>query len=260
MKSRPWLPLAVLLGLASGAYAQPYGYAPPAGPFGSAPPMQPGPQTAAPTSGTEAAPVDPRQAMRERLANSPMVQASNTLKEGMDKLREFLGQEEVPNKLQVAAFLDKEIAPYFDFDYMAKWVAGPSYGRMSPEQRKAMASRLEASFLGGLSSHLASYEGQQVRMLRPRMGPRGAVSVNVGISSSGCTRPRTAGRSTTWWPTGAAPRPTTGCSSSARARTRRGSEGRDFSRSQGRDPRRWGGRDSPPERCSGDKCPHLWGS
>jgi phospholipid transport system substrate-binding protein len=185
MKSRPWLPLAVLLGLASGAYAQPYGYAPPAGPYGSAPPMQPGSQAAAPMPGTEAAQVDPRQAMRERLANSPMVQASNTLKEGMDKLLTFMGQEEVPNKLQVAAFLDKEIAPYFDFDYMAKWVAGPSYGRMSPEQRKAMASRLEASFLAGLSSQLAKYEGQQVRILRPRMGPRGAVSVNVGILRPG---------------------------------------------------------------------------
>ena len=185
MKSRPWLPLAVLLGLASGAYAQPYGYAPPTGPYGSAPPMQPGSQAAAPMPGTEAAQVDPRQAMRERLANSPMVQASNTLKEGMDKLLTFMGQEEVPNKLQVAAFLDKEIAPYFDFDYMAKWVAGPSYGRMSPEQRKAMASRLEASFLSGLSSHLANYKGQQVRILRPRMGARGAVSVNVGILRPG---------------------------------------------------------------------------
>jgi phospholipid transport system substrate-binding protein len=85
----------------------------------------------------------------------------------------------------VAAFLDKEIAPYFDFDYMAKWVAGPGYARMNPEQRKALASRLEASFLGGLSAQLASYEGQQVRILRPRMGPRGAVVVNVGILRPG---------------------------------------------------------------------------
>ncbi|MGE5154618.1 MAG: phospholipid-binding protein MlaC [Bdellovibrio bacteriovorus] len=181
MKSRSWLPLAVLLGLASGAYAQPFGYAPPAGPYGTPPAMQ-----ALPMPGAQPAPAaDPREAMRERLAKSPMVQATNTLKEGMDKLLEFMRQEETPNKLQVAAFLDKEIAPYFDFDYMAKWVAGPGYARMSPEQRKAMASRLEASFLSGLSTQLASYEGQQVRMLRPRMGPRGAVSVNVGILRPG---------------------------------------------------------------------------
>jgi len=185
MKSRLWLPLAALFGLASGAYAQPPGYVPPVGPYGSVPPSQPGPQATTPTPTTQAAPVDPREAMRERLANSPMVQATNTLKDGMDKLLSFLGQDEAPNKLQLAAFLDKEIAPYFDFDYMAKWVAGPAYGRMSPEQRKAMASRLEASFLGGLSSHLANYKGQQFRILRPRMGPRGAVSVNVGILRPG---------------------------------------------------------------------------
>jgi len=189
MKSRFWLPLAVLLGLASGANAQPYGYAPSMGPYGGAPSMQPvpmpAPQAEAPRYGTQVAPADPREAMRERLAKSPMVQASNTLKEGMDKLLKFMGQEELPNKLQVAAFLDKEVAPYFDFDYMAKWVAGPGYGRMSPEQRKAMAARLEASFLSSLSTQLASYKGQQVRMLRPRMGPRGAVSVNVGILRPG---------------------------------------------------------------------------
>ena len=94
MKSRFWLSLAFLLGLASGAYAQPYGYAPPAGPYGGAPSMQPGPmpgsQAMAPGYGSQAAPADPRQVMRERLAKSPMVQASNTLKEGMDKLEAFL--------------------------------------------------------------------------------------------------------------------------------------------------------------------------
>lgn len=182
MKSRPWLPFVVLLGLASGASAQPYGFAP--GPFG-APGMRSGPATEAPGYGSQAPSPDPREAIRERLAKSPMVQASNTLKEGMDKLLTFMGQEEVPNKLQLAAFLDKDIAPYFDFDYMAKWVAGPGYGRMSPEQRKALASKLEAGFLGGLSAQLASYKGQQVRILRPRMGPRGAVSVNVGILRPG---------------------------------------------------------------------------
>lgn len=180
MKSRSWLTLACLFGLAWGASAQPYGFAPPAGAFGGPPATQPGP-----IPGTQPAATDPRALMRERLANSPMVQASNTLKEGMEKLLEFMSQKEVPNKLQLAAFLDKEIAPYFDFHYMAKWVAGPAYARLSPERRKALASKLEADFLGGLSTQLASYKGQQVRILRPRMGPRGAVNVNVGILRPG---------------------------------------------------------------------------
>ena len=119
------------------------------------------------------------------MANNPMVQASNTLKEGIDKLIDFLSQKEVPNKLQVAAYLDREIAPYFDFDYMARWVAGPAYGEMSAAERHAMAARLEESFLSALGGQLAGYSGQTVRLLRPRMGARGAISIPVGILRPG---------------------------------------------------------------------------
>jgi phospholipid transport system substrate-binding protein len=124
-----------------------------------------------------------RPAVRGRLpdADGPAAEASATLKEGMDKLLGFLARDEVPNRLQVAAFLDREIAPYFDFEYMAKWVAGPASEGMSAEDRKAMAAHLEADFLGTLASRLMDYEGQQIRMLPPRMGPRGDVSVNVAL-------------------------------------------------------------------------------
>jgi phospholipid transport system substrate-binding protein len=151
--------------------------------------MQPAPMSRpAPVQapGFQAAPArpDPAEA-RARMAQNPMVQASVTLKEGIDKLVAFLNQKEVPNKLQVAAFLDKEIAPYFDFDYMARWVAGPAYGRMSGAEKKAMAARLEEGFLTALGGQLATYDGQQVRLLRPRKGARGSVSVNVGILRPG---------------------------------------------------------------------------
>lgn len=194
MKSRIWLPLVVLLGSAAGVFAQPPGFAPMPGHYGM-PGMAPTPmprQTQMPASQAplpqpESAPAQPQAAaaMQAQLAQNPMAQASITLKEGIDKMVDFMGQEKSPNKLQVAAFLDREIAPYFDFEYMAKWVAGPTYNRMSPEQKAAMAARLEERFLSALGGQLASYDGQQVRMLRPRMGPRGAVSVNVGILRPG---------------------------------------------------------------------------
>jgi phospholipid transport system substrate-binding protein len=111
--------------------------------------------------------------------------AATTLREGMDKLLEFLGQEKMPNRLQVAAFLDGTIAPYFDFDYMAKWVAGPRYAAMSTEQREALRASLEARFLGTLANKLVKYEGQRVRYFRPRRGARGAVNVAVGILQPG---------------------------------------------------------------------------
>jgi len=76
----------------------------------------------------------------------PAKQAAETLRQGIDKMQEFLGQEEKPNRLQTAAFLDREIAPYFDFDYMAQWVAGPAYARMDDKAKEALAAKVEASF------------------------------------------------------------------------------------------------------------------
>ena len=158
MKPILWLPAAALLGLAGVAQAQPPqpGYGPP--------PFRSSPYRAAPRA-------------------DPGTEASAVLREGMDKLLAFLAKDE--NKLQVAAFLDREIAPYFDFEYMARWVAGPRYGRMDPGAREALAAKLEARFLGTLAKRLAGYEGQQVRYFRPRTTRRGAVSVSVGVLQPG---------------------------------------------------------------------------
>lgn len=155
MKPYLMLPLIALLGLGGVALAQPpqYGYGPM--PYGAAPRV------------------------------TPTAEADRVLREGMKKLLDFLAQEEKPNKLQVAAFLDKEIAPYFDFAYMAKWVAGRGYARMNSDKREALAAKLEARFLGALAKQLAKYKGQQVRFLRPRMGSRGSVNVPVAILRPG---------------------------------------------------------------------------
>ncbi len=201
MKSRSLVPLLVLLGAAAGASAQPYGYAPPPMPQGYGPmpmpyggayparpampempaaPARPERPAAPPARAQTAAPARGAEAPAE-MPEGPAAAASATLKEGMDKLLGFLALKELPNRLQVAAFLDREIAPYFDFEYMAKWVAGPASEGMSAQDKKAMAAHLEADFLGTLASRLMDYQGQQIRMLPPRMGPRGDVSVNVAL-------------------------------------------------------------------------------
>ena len=160
MKPYFWFTLAVLLGIVGAAQAQPM--------YGPGPGAHPGPGA---------------YSMPSRA--NPGAEASKTLREGMDKMLAFLGQDEKPNKLQVAAFLDGTIAPYFDFDYMAKWVAGPGYAAMNKEQSEALAASLEARFLSTLASRLAKYKGQQVRFFRPRRGPRGAVSIPVGVLRPG---------------------------------------------------------------------------
>ncbi|MGB5736676.1 MAG: ABC transporter substrate-binding protein, partial [Thiohalocapsa sp.] len=112
-------------------------------------------------------------------------EAAATVGAGLDKLFEFLGSEETQNKLQTAAFLDREIAPYFDFAYMAQFVAGSDWERMSSEQRTALGAQLEARILTGLAERLAQFSDQKVRYLRPRPGKRGSVDVQVGLMSPG---------------------------------------------------------------------------
>jgi phospholipid transport system substrate-binding protein len=119
------------------------------------------------------------------LPSDPAAAATATLKVGMDALLAYLAQDEAPNRLQVAAFLDREIAPYFDFDAMGRWVAGPAYTGLSDADRTALVAHIEAEFLGTLASQLMSYQGQQIRMLPPRSGPRGTVFVNVALQRPG---------------------------------------------------------------------------
>ena len=49
--------------------------------------------------------------------------AAAVLKQGMDNLLSFLRQS--PDPAQLAAFLEAEVAPAFDFTYMARAAAGP---------------------------------------------------------------------------------------------------------------------------------------
>ena len=37
-----------------------------------------------------------------------------------------------------------EIEPYFDFEYMTRWAAGPAWRRMSPQQRAGVQKKLKA--------------------------------------------------------------------------------------------------------------------
>lgn len=163
--------------------------APGAQPYAMPPGWMPPAQGAVPgAAGAAARPTLPAESAYEPyggMAHTPAAQASQVLGEGMNKLLDFLRQEEMPNQLQVAAFLDREIAPYFDFEYMAQWVAGPAFATLSDTDKAALVAYLEADFLSTLTTQLVRYQNQEIRVLTPRMGPRGAVSVNVAVMRAG---------------------------------------------------------------------------
>lgn len=161
MIDRVWLPLAAALLLSCSTL-----HAQPTGPYGFGP-------------------VQPRPPMAGTSRSSAGREAAAAVSAGLDKLFEFMRTDEVPNQLQTAAFLDREIAPYFDFDYMAQFVAGPDWSRMTTAQHKALAAQLESRILTGLTGQLLQFREQKVRFLRPRPGKRGSVDVQVGLARPG---------------------------------------------------------------------------
>jgi len=63
----------------------------------------------------------------------PQPGPSVILKQGLQRLIGFASQEPPPDKDRIAVFLDREIAPYFDFAYMARWAGGRMWQRMTPQ-------------------------------------------------------------------------------------------------------------------------------
>ncbi|QYZ66228.1 MAG: ABC transporter substrate-binding protein [Gammaproteobacteria bacterium (ex Lamellibrachia satsuma)] len=107
------------------------------------------------------------------------------VREGLTQLLKFLRTKEQRNPMQITAFLEAVIAPYFDFDYMAQWAAGAAYRNMSGGQRQAVSQQVKEMLLGTLTKRLSNYEDQDVRFYRPRRAGRNEVKVSVGILNSG---------------------------------------------------------------------------
>ena len=110
---------------------------------------------------------------------------AQVLRQGVGKLIAFMGQPNQPDAAQIQAFLDREIAPYFDFDYMARWVAGPKYRSMNAAQREEMKNQLEARFLGALAQRLGGYRQPEGACAAPAPGQGNEVTVGVGILKPG---------------------------------------------------------------------------
>lgn len=97
---------------------------------------------------------------------------AQVLSRGIDRLTGFLIGARDPTPEAIAAFLDDEIAPHFDFTYMAAWAAGPWHRQLDEEQRARLASRLEQLFLGALARNLGSFSQPlpRIDIYRPRPG------------------------------------------------------------------------------------------
>jgi phospholipid transport system substrate-binding protein len=119
----------------------------------------------------------------------PQTQVSGpveVLQEGIGKVSAFLNQGGTADPVQLGAFLESEVAPYFDFEYMARWAAGPRYAQMGENERQALGGTLRRMFLSSMAEHIAGYRQARVNYLPPRSDVRsGEVMLSVQAMQPG---------------------------------------------------------------------------
>ena len=106
------------------------------------------------------------------------------VKDGIGKLQRFIESGRAQNREQAMAFMTTEIEPYFDFEYMTRWAAGPAWRRMSPQQRAAVQKKLKQAFMSTLADKLVTYTNQEIRYFTPRGQGSNDVRVNAWIMQS----------------------------------------------------------------------------
>ncbi len=96
--------------------------------------------------------------------------ASNVLEEGITSLNLFIASGKARDVKALTKFVDLKIKPYFDFDHMAKLVAGPFYETMSTKEKALFTKRVEKMFMRAFIDNVVSHRGPppKVQFLRPR--------------------------------------------------------------------------------------------
>ena len=96
--------------------------------------------------------------------------ASNVLEEAITRLNLFVASGRAQNPVEMQRFVDETVKPFFDFERMAKLVAGPTWGQMNPQQKARFASRVQDMFLRAFVRNVVSYRGipPRVQFLPPR--------------------------------------------------------------------------------------------
>jgi phospholipid transport system substrate-binding protein len=109
--------------------------------------------------------------------DSPVV----LLRDAMTSLTRFLDGR--PNRGALVAYLDRQVAPWFDFEYMAEWAGGRGFRRLDPAQQAELTGRLRESFLDKMAEKLARYSQQRTVFLSPQSDAQGEVTLPMVIEN-----------------------------------------------------------------------------
>jgi phospholipid transport system substrate-binding protein len=106
---------------------------------------------------------------------------ASLLRDVVGKLTRFLDNK--PNPRALAAYLDHEVAPWFDFDYMAQWAAGRRFHQLDEAQQDELTTRIKDSFLKSMAQKLAHYSQQRATFLPVQSVAPGQVTLPIAIEN-----------------------------------------------------------------------------
>jgi len=99
-------------------------------------------------------------------------------------LGRYLSGVDAGDTTAIRSFVEAKLAPHFDFPYMARWAAGPFYGRLTGRSRRALAEKIELMFVQALTRNLGVYSTPPPRVqVFPAVsrGPRGERVVRARV-------------------------------------------------------------------------------
>lgn len=107
---------------------------------------------------------------------------ARVLREGVERLTGYLDGNQGLPPAQLHAFLEREVAPYFDFERMTFWAAGTLNRYLNPQQKQQLVMMLKERFLQAMAEQLGSYKQSRIQYLRPRGNPRhGDVTLGLRV-------------------------------------------------------------------------------
>ncbi len=87
------------------------------------------------------------------------------IQSGISRLQAFIQAASPNDPQQVRTFLDKEVAPYFDFQAMSRMIIGPLERQLTEEQKTNAQQLIKEQFIASFARNLLNYRGGHAQLM-----------------------------------------------------------------------------------------------
>jgi len=90
----------------------------------------------------------------------------DTISGAIKRIKAFLTTDDSTDPGKINAFIEKEVAPLFDFPAMTHVILGELNYKLSDKQRQGATTMVKRAFLSAVANNLADYRGGRVGNIR----------------------------------------------------------------------------------------------